>query len=626
MPLWFLLSVALAVNPSADHLEREWVALQHLEADTQRYRIIKEPIQIQDGPLQVTLHSGVLVPIFSGYNPNDRDAKSKRRSEAWKQDNLKKDDGQSRGSREFVGFVFTATDATFQVDSQERAQGLVFATHQVRDLNQPESNWTDVAHGAPWQGFAQEGLVLSIDPAIERKFLGPPDGTGFTGDPFDIVVYGEKPRPGALTKAVSVLDERLALMHTVGVLPGRWIAQDRLAESRGLGTSEGSHGVIALKVADPLGQLGLPPTHQPPGVHWMNLLRDEKGSLNPRMRSVLTMLDRNTLGTPILSEFTGEVFDRNDDGVPTAPVRIVGDEAQVVLRVVPRAADLAVVFTADVRLRAVGGDIQWFNLNIPRTGNKRQFKITQVTIPDGTSVIADTPLVQHDRVLKVSAPPTNPGNPGTGEDDGPQPPKPDEFQDDPYLDREESQVTIALPRALKDGEDVVLHLVWQDVWPWTNMFYNDQGGGSLGSGSGVRSILPRPEGSGNGNPWRFTFVAMTPADRGLKFALPGVSGDGFEKEGWRISQSNSDGYSASFADVATSNWRHFDALGTDGRPDLETYFTSATDGIQFIQQFRQISNFYEGYLPTFPWKRQVMFQGRGSLNGFVWTAPHAMAQ
>ena len=63
---WMLLIiVAFGAKPQADQLEAEWRSLQFLQADPDRYRIVREPITIRDGPLEVVIETGVLVPIFS---------------------------------------------------------------------------------------------------------------------------------------------------------------------------------------------------------------------------------------------------------------------------------------------------------------------------------------------------------------------------------------------------------------------------------------------------------------------------------------------------------------------------------------------------------------------------------
>ena len=139
------------------------------------------------------------------------------KADAWERNS--EVDVRGRGSREFVGFAWAAAEGTFSVAFQERAQGMVFATHQVRDLKQTANDWRGVANGDPWTGLTREGLVLSIDPEIEAQFLGPPDDTGSAGDPFDIVVYGEKVRTGALQRATNIIYDRIELMHKVKIIP-----------------------------------------------------------------------------------------------------------------------------------------------------------------------------------------------------------------------------------------------------------------------------------------------------------------------------------------------------------------------------------------------------------------------
>ena len=203
--VWFALGLALAApKTDANALVDQWRSLQHLRADPTRYRLVDEPFTVSDGPLELTIDRGVLVPIFSGHTPNDRRARTLARLETWANDGVLPE-GTEPGTVQFVGFVWVAGTGRATVDWTERADHEVFANHMVRNLRRPKDAFAGVADGDSWTTAASEAVVLSVDTQIRDLFLG---DDAEVGDPLDIVVYHDKTRPGDL-----------ALPAPIGVAP-----------------------------------------------------------------------------------------------------------------------------------------------------------------------------------------------------------------------------------------------------------------------------------------------------------------------------------------------------------------------------------------------------------------------
>jgi hypothetical protein len=606
----------------ADRLEAEWKSLQLLRADPDRYRIVEEPFTLSEGPLSLTITEGVLVPVFSGHTPRDR--------RALRELDI---DETDHGTMDFVGFAFSAATGTATVTWQERADQLIFANHMVRNLKHPKADFEAVADGEPWTDVVSEGLILSIDPAVEAAFMGPDDGEG---DPFEVVVYGDKPRLGARARAVQIVENRVALMKRAGIDPGRQIASDRVAAARGLAPATGQHLVLDLHGATHLGSVMDPSSAQPKALRWMTLLRDDTGVLDPRRQSVVSAFDVSAGGRIVRFPITGMPFpplDPDDPlSPPAAPVRMEAYDSYTNILVAPRAADVEVFFTARLKLRAVGGPLQWFELQIPRAGTKKQFEVQSAQrYPDGAELLATNPMISFDPVFGSQTPEEEDDE--VSDDavvrvDKDKPPPPKRLQADPYLQRPESRITIALPEPLEAGEVVIIDVSWQDVWSLTNMRYVVPSPGveigiSLGAGSGRRDFLPRLAGAPTGNPSRFRARVAVPTRSKLKVALSGVQQNTSEEGDWTFFESGYTDHAVTFANVAVARFAVHDE-SADGFPTIRTRMLDTGDGPAFAQEARRVIQFYQGYLPTYPWPEHEVFQGPGALDGWVWVASHEM--
>jgi len=615
-------AVALAAPKQADVLEAEWRSLQLLRADPERYRIVREPFTISDGPLKLTISEGVLVPIFSGHLTNDRKALRKLDLEY-----------SERGTKEFVGFAFTAAVAEAEVTWQERADNLIFANHMVRNLGHAKEDFQGVADGEAWTNGVTEGLVLSIDPAVRKAFIGPDDETG---DPFEIIVYGDKPRPGSRARAVQILQSRVETMKEAGLPPGRQIASDRVAAARGIGPITGQHMIIDLHGTTNLGSVAAESTGQPKRLDWMTLVRDDTGVLDSRLQSRLTTFDVSPGGEVLVQPITGVPFpplDSDDPfSPPAAPVRMEAYDAYANIVVFPRGADVEVQIMARLKLRAVGGPIQWFDLHIPRAGLEKDFKLESVLrYPDEQDLLSETPLIRSDPVLANKGPDGDDDEGDSEPDDKVDkarkaPPK--RLQDDPYLDRPESTITIALPEPLQAGEDVVLDVSWSDAWPMTHLAFvtptpTVEITVNLGEGSGRQDFLPRLAGAPTGNPSRFRARVAVPTRSKLSAAISGARISARQEGDWNVLEAGNKDLAVPFADVAIARFAVHDESAR-GFPTIRTRLLDKNMGAQFAQEARRLIKFYEGYLPKYPWPEHEVFQGPGQINGWVWVASHEM--
>ncbi|MFT4628091.1 MAG: hypothetical protein ACI8PZ_006786, partial [Myxococcota bacterium] len=621
-----LLTTALAAKGSADALEGEWRSLQLLQPDPSRYRIVEDPFVIREGPVTVTVREGVLVPVFSGYSPQDRAGKRAAKLQAWKDDQDVPVPGDT-GTKQFVGFAFADAVADVSVSWVERSDNLVFANHRVRNLGEPREALAAVAKGEPWTTTASEGMVLSIDPAVLKLFLGPDQDS----DPFEVVVYADKPKVGARARASELVRQRAELMAKGGLSAGRWVASDRVAAARGLGAPTGDHAVLDLHVDTNLGSLADAARTQPSGVDWLTVLRDETGSTDSRRRIRVSALDRDARGRLISDLIVGVPFPpaNPDDpfSAPVAPVRMESRDAFIDLLAVPRAADIEVEVHARLRLTAVGGPQQWFDLNIPRAGNPKAFEVHSVERLDGVTLLAETPLIRHDPVLvSRGEPDPDEGDDPSDDQDDRNPgddPGPKHKPADPYLERPESRVTITLPEPLKAGESVVLDVVWRDVWPWANVLLG--GLMSAGEGSGQQDVVPRLAGSPVGNPSKFRMRVRTPTRSRLRAALSGTTTREWTEGEWTLVEAGNTEHAVPWATVALSRFTVHDEPPAADLPGVRTRLLS-DGGAAFASETRRLIGFYEGYLPTYPWPEHEIFQAPSQINGFVWVASHELTK
>jgi hypothetical protein len=303
------------------------------------------------------------------------------------------------------------------------------------------------------------------------------------------------------------------------------------------------------------------------------------------------------------------------------------DDSFVDILAVPRAADIEVELHARMKFTATGGPRQWFDLNIPRAGAARAFEVHKIALLDGTSLLAETPLVQHDPVLIGRADPSPEPDPDDADDtddiddktarDKERPPP------DPYLDRPESRVTVMLPKPLQPGESVVVDVIWRDVWPWANVLFG--GLTSAGEGSGLQFFLPRLEGAPTGNPATFRVRVRTPARTRMRVAVSGATTKQWVHDEWNLTEAEAVDHPVPWAAVALSRFVNHDEPPQEGFPGIRTRLLSS-GGEMFAAEVRRLIGFYQGYLPEYPYPEHEVFQAPSKVNGYLWIASHEMTQ
>ena len=667
MSLWLLLAgLALGVETS-DEIESEFRALQVLRTDGERYRIVKEPFEVQAGPVVLTIKSGVLVPVFSGYTPRDAKGRRRAKAEAWEQDG-KAPPTSKDAPLDFAGFVFTAAEADFEVHWQERADHLVFANHMVANVGHPKEDFVDIAHGAPWTGLINEGMVLSMSPEVRKAFLGPDDQTN---DPLEIVVYGEKDYQVARLRAKILLNDRQQRMRDVGFRPGTSLAHDRMARNRGQ-LPDRLHTILDLHIDQNVGKADVPLASQPSDIDWITLMQDWTGAMDSRRHTVLKSLDIDREDLLVADPITGIPFAPEDPddprSSPKAPVRVDTDEAFVTIQAVPLAADMRVEVSARMKVTAVGADQSLFQVYVPRAGDYKHLDILGATLLDGTSILSKSALIEHSpnrpppeisarswsegprrmdagstggasgnedataiSANRESAPEAvTPGESGPSPERDPNPVATE--AGDPYHDRPVSRITLTLPEPLAAGESMVFDLTWQDRWPLANQVqaragrYEDSAGvtTSLGASSGAQTVIPKLAGSLEGNPTRFTVRVAYPVRMGLEAAMSGQLLRGEKKNDWILRESGNSEHPVPHVDVAIGTFPVHDEPGKSRLPTVRVRMAAPADPREIAAEVRAQIHFLQGYLPPYPWPEHEVVDGRGGINHGTWSGAHEM--
>ena len=136
-------------------------------------------------------------------------------------------------------------------------------------------------------------------------------------------------------------------------------------------------------------------------------------------------------------------------------------------------------------------------------------------------------------------------------------------------------------------------------------------------------FLPRLAGAPTGNPSRFRARVAIPKRSKLKVALSGVQQSTTEEGDWRFFESGYTDHAVTFANVAVARFAVHDE-SADGIPTIRTRMLGTGAGPVFAQEARRVIQFYQGYLPKYPWAEHEVFQGPGALDGWVWVASHEM--
>jgi len=233
------LSILLAMGApredrSAGALTEHWRSLRELELDPELFRLVEEPIVLDEGPVTLTLREGFLIPVFSGRYQDDwsrsrREILAKLREDRDAPQELP--DEAQRGSRDLVGFVWVG-DGTMSSTFPERGDALRLANDAVMKNRMTLEEGQSIRNGGAVALPIDRGLILSSDPRLRDAFLGPEENRQ-TDDPLEIVVYGNPPgRLAALETAKMLFGSRLSELRADHIDPGEQVAWDRVAASR----------------------------------------------------------------------------------------------------------------------------------------------------------------------------------------------------------------------------------------------------------------------------------------------------------------------------------------------------------------------------------------------------------
>jgi hypothetical protein len=648
-----LLALALAKPSEVNVVDGQWRAMQVLRAQPDRYRVIKQPIVIENGPVKLTLTEGVMVPVFSGFTDNDKEGRIAAKADAWELDS-KSPPPLEDGEVQFVGFVFAAAKGTYEVRWQERADNLIFANHMVTHLNQPREDWLDVAHAESWTGEVTEGFVLSRDEKLMADFLGPED---VGGDPHEVIVYQKREYVNARLRAKILFHDRREVMKRIGYRPGRHIGWDRIAESNGLQTATG-HTIMDLHIDRNLGDMTRRPGGQPKNIDWISMLQDWTGTMDSRRHTVLTSLDLDIEERLVANTITGMPFPPSTPGdplsAPRPPARLVSEDAFVIVRSVPVTAHLTTTVTARLQLRAEGGDFSVFQLYVPRAGFEHDWTLDAVTLEDGTSLLSKAPLIELHPLGEIPASSQS----VSATEGGGAPIALEEGKTSSGLisnrasaaammdanhNRAEARISLALPEPLRDGERVVVDVTWTDRWPLGKFVRDEQatvglsanaGEGNEASGtatdlqlapaSGAQGVVPRPAGSSRDSATKFRIQIAVPEHSALKVSVAGATYKQWEDAGFRMVLAGQQDHAVPFPDVHIGQFHIHDEPASHGMPAIRTRTFGKRDGQQLAIETRAQIAFLEGYLPNFPWKEHEVTIGPGATNQLWASAGHGI--
>ena len=623
-----LLTASLAVaqtpldsNATADAVTDYKRSLDELDLETDLIRPVQEPFVLSDGPYELAIHDGYMVPVFAGRFAGEWERRSKQLIREQRMGDegaeARLPDASERGNRTFVGFVWLRGEADLSVSFTDRADGMGFADRMVRHLGEPADDYTEIAHGrAPFVTTADEALVLSVNHDVRDWFLGPDDDA----DLYEVTVWGIPGIEAIRDRAGEIFRQRLRVYERFDHELGDHVAWDLASRHNAL---EGDAEQFALIDAHTAHRYGgvvrskAPSAQAAPRDRWLSLLRDNRGELDPRRRSwVLTAGIGDGDRRPMMERFGGELFDVFDPAdpfsPPVPPIRAEPVLAHSRLFVQEnRGGTLEISIENELTVKAIGGDMSVLKLVFPMVEAKaRAWELVSATL-NGASLTGEHALIDTDELSSIE------------EDDD------DNEETKSWRGDEQrtSTVTLVFPEPVPEGEEVTFTVKWTDVWPFMDL---SPCAGTLAGGmaSGLQRILPTPANALAGNAWQtITDVALL-QEATLTAAASGVTTQTWSDGAWKWTRSEHTGVTAMWSEVAIGQWGLLDEPAYPGLPAVNARpFTGKMPIAKtFPPEVRRIVTFYDRFLPVFPAGEIDVFESPARCGGLTWVAPSGMVQ
>lgn len=544
--LGILLLVIAAPTAAGQPAQQEPMELRALPEV--RRSIDEAGVHLHDGQLTVHLRNGWMVPIV-------RAASSERPAE-------------------MVGFSWVG-EGEASVRLTDRADGRALANRLVQRVGADRAEIAHVSQGGPLVVNLDRGVFLSVDPALERHFLGP--DAHVAPNPLEVVIYGSREGEAAGQQAARTFARRHALYQELDLRIEQQIARDLAMKDAGLTQDTAPVMLVDLRTDTRFG-LGSGATGSD---RWLGMVRDDTGQTNFRLRSQLLTLGRSDGGVAKAERLGGEPFPpvdpRDVTSPPAPPVRLEPDHAEsTILIEPPRALALPVQVEARLTLRSIGGATQWTTLDLPRVeAEPGSWQLLELSTENGDSVLAG-PLEY------IGA---WDGSVNVGQR---------------YPPRMSARATVFLPEPVLEGETVTLVVRTRDVWPyggWIRCGSPEEAGHPSGATTGLQPYLPSVGSGWLGAPWRATTHVGVRDDSGLVAVVPGDPASTRIDSGW-IWTTATQTTSSPWLRVAVGAWprTRFDrANPTSTHVRLHKSPDRMIEGLP--AQTRQLGSYLAGWLP-----------------------------
>jgi hypothetical protein len=592
--------------------------MEDLEVVVELARPVDEPVRFRTGVAEITLTSGVMVPVFSGHYAGAWEHESARLLRL-----LRDGDPQAtlpgpddRGDRELVGFVWVKGEGQMAVRMPHEADAMEFANRQVLHMGADATQMRKVAFGLePFRTVASEGLFLSADDALDSLFLDE-----VASDPMEIVVWD---MPADLSRARRLFEERVAVWERLGLDVGERIASERVLLDQG---GELDHlWVVDLHTADRYARVSAAPT---PADRWLAWV--DRGGLSSSWDSEVVTAGISPGGGVRVSHISGTPRPPSDPDDPRSPPAPMGDvdivhvKARVLANHVRNGLTLPVETTNRVRLRA-RHDVLFTDLVVPRVEAVPDSLVwVRASLPDGTP-LARPEQVARDSDAVAPVPRARGDRPAPKPRPAPRPGIDDDEEDEEEQKKTAHRVRLVFPEVVRAGEEVVVDLQWTDTWPLANLGeYSGVGIASNGVTAGMQRFVAHVPGR-SGDAYAYDVSVGLPDDSPLTAIVSGPMSEPVERDGWRFVEATGV-QQARYPNVVVGRYRVHMEKAKKGMPAV-TVALLGGDPKQLkglAAQARSVMSYYEGFLPPYGLPAYHIVEAPSSWEHATWVAPHGM--